>query len=138
MRPTAILLLATGPLLVFAGCHAASALPPPHAEVARQLARTLDAARRLGPDNPLLVSALHSSAAFYHERRRYEQAEAAYRELLRITETRKGAHHQDVALILERYADVLRDANRPEDAQRLRTRARLIRANQPPPGPSRR
>ncbi len=108
--------------------YSGPALSPPQAEVARHLSLALDAARELGPGNPLLVSALHSSAAFYREQRRYAHAEALYRELLQIQEARTGDRHPDVALILEKYAALLRDANRLEDAKRLVARAQQIRA----------
>ncbi len=103
------------------------ALSPPQAEVARQLSLALDAARALGPGHPLLISTLYSSAAFYHEQRRHAQAEALYRELLQMQEARMGDRHPDVALTLERYAALLRDANRLEDARHLESRVQLIR-----------
>ena len=110
-----------------AGPSAPAVLSPPQAEVARQLSLAVDAARTLGPGHPLLISALYNSATFYHEQHRYAQAEALYRDLLQMQEARKGKRHPDVALTLERYATLLRDANRPEDAQRLEARAQRIR-----------
>ncbi len=111
---------------------APAALSPPQAEAERQISMALEAARALEPGNPLLVSALHNAAAFYHEQRRYAHAEALYRELLRIQETRTGGRHPDMALILEKYAAVLRDAERLDDAQRLDARAKRIRAEYEP------
>jgi len=90
-------------------------------------------ARKLGPANPLLLSTIYSLASFYRDHEKFEKAEGMYQEALLLKEHVNGPEHQDVAMILHQYADLLREASRLEEATALEHRARQIQAshNQP-------
>ena len=64
----------------------------------------------------------------YSNQERYEQAEAFYQRALKIREHVLGSEHPDVALVLEKYADLLRTTNRENEALELEARAKAIRA----------
>ena len=97
-------------------------------DVEAQLTETLKEARKLGPGNPLYLSTLFSLATFYREQKIYTEAEALYRELLTIKEERSGPNHPDIIFILEDYASLLRETNRPLEAELLTLRADSIRS----------
>lgn len=97
-------------------------------EVEAQLTATLSEARKLGHGNPLLLSTLFSLATFYREQKLYTEAEALYRELLTMKEEISGPNHSDLASILEQLAILLRETDRPLEAEWLTLRAESIRA----------
>ncbi|MEX2492643.1 MAG: tetratricopeptide repeat protein [Nitrospirales bacterium] len=96
--------------------------------VEQQLLTTIQRAETLGPGNPLLLSSLYSLANFYHERKEYEKAGDQYQRALNIKESINGPDHPDLAVILQRYARVLQEANRPTEAANLLARANAILA----------
>ena len=57
------------------------------------------------------------------------EAERLYKRALSIFES-VLPNHYEVAITLENYADLLRVANRSEEAEALKTRAAAIRAKQ--------
>ncbi len=146
--PTCVIRLTSmGFLLWLASCSGGplkSTLPPslPPTEVTHieqqqnvedQLLRTMAKARTLGPANPLLLSTIYSLASFYRDHEEFEKAEGMYQEALLLKEHVNGPEHQDVAMILHQYADLLRETSRLEEATALEHRARQIQAshNQP-------
>ena len=84
--------------------------------VEQQLLATVNHAEKLGKGNPLLLSSLYSLANFYHDRKEYPKAIAQYDRALQLKEEISGPNHPDVVAILQRYARVLEEANRPSEA----------------------
>jgi len=102
-------------------------------EVETQLLETVKTAEDLGEGNPLLMSSLYSLATFYEQQGEFEKAEEQYKRALSIKEKTSGPNHPDVALILNKYAGLLRHAHRNEEADHLSQRASEILAKQSPP-----
>lgn len=100
--------------------------------VEQQLLTTINHAQKLGPGNPLLLSSVYSLANYYHDRKDYDKAANQYQHALEIKEQISGPNHPDIAAILQRYARVLQDANRPTEAANLLARARAILATSAP------
>lgn len=96
--------------------------------VESQLLDTMTEARTLGPANPLLLSTMYSLASFYREHQEFEKAEAMYQEAIALKEKVNGPEHRDIAMILNQYAALLRDARRPQEATALEHRALQIQA----------
>ena len=113
-----------------------SSLPDESSEAETQLRETVKTAEHLGEGNPLLMSSLYSLATFYEQQGEYDKAEEQYKRALSIKEKTNGPNHPDVAIILNKYAGLLRHAHRDEEADLLSQRASEIMANQslsPPP-----
>jgi tetratricopeptide (TPR) repeat protein len=112
-------------------------LPPPGSDsseaVETQLLETVKTAENLGEGNPLLMSSLYSLAAFYEQQGEFDKAEEQYKRALSIKEKTNGPNHPDVAIILNKYAGLLRHAHRDEEADHLSQRASEIMAEQSPP-----
>ncbi len=96
--------------------------------VEQQLLATIQHAESLGQGNPLLLSSLYSLADYYHGRKEYEKSADQYLRALHIKESISGPNHPDLAIILQRYARVLQEANRPTEAANLLARAEAILA----------
>ena len=113
-----------------------SSRPNSSAEVELQLLETMKTAENLGEGNPLLMSSLYSLATFYEQQGELDKAEAQYKRALSIKEKTNGPNHPDVAIILNKYASLLRHAHRDEEADQFSRRASEIQAKQflsPPP-----
>ena len=111
-------------------------IPPPDEsqQVEAQLLETVETAEGLGEGNPLLLSSLYSLATFYEQQGEVEKAEDQYKRALSIKEKASGPEHPDIAIILNKYANLLRVAHRDEEADNLSKRASEIMAkNSPPP-----
>jgi tetratricopeptide (TPR) repeat protein len=115
------------------GPHSPKAQPP---LVEQQLLSTVKNAETLGQGNPLLLSSLYSLANFYQDRKEYDKAAAQYERALHIKEEMSGPDHPDVAAILQRYARLLQEANRPTEAANLSARADAILAHSSAPSVS--
>jgi tetratricopeptide (TPR) repeat protein len=115
------------------GRHNTKAQPP---LVEQQLLSTIQNAEGLGRGNPLLLSSLYSLANYYHDRKEYDKAAAQYERALHIKEEMSGPDHPDVAAILQRYARLLQEANRPTEAANLSARADAILAHSSAPSVS--
>jgi len=115
------------------GRHNTKAQPP---LVEQQLLSTIKNAEGLGKGNPLLLSSIYSLANFYHERKEYDKAAEQYQRALHIKEEISGPDHPDIAAILQRYARLLQEANRPTEAANLLARANAILAHSSPPSVS--
>ncbi len=103
-----------------------------HHGVESQLLNTMAEARKLGPANPLLLSTMYSLASYYRDHQEFEKAEGMYQEAISLKEHVSGPHHQDVAIILNQYAALLRDAHRMQEATALEHRARKIQSSNTP------
>ena len=101
--------------------------------VEQQLLSTVKNAETLGQGNPLLLSSLYSLANFYQDRKEYDKAAAQYERAIHIKEEMSGPDHPDIAAILQRYARLLQEANRPTEAANLLARADAILAHSSPP-----
>lgn len=112
------------------GPHSPKAQPP---LVEQQLLSTIQNAEGLGKGNPLLLSSLYSLADFYQNRKEYDKAAEQYQRALHIKEETTGPNHPDVAAILQRYARLLQEANRPTEAANLTARADAILAHSSAP-----
>ena len=115
------------------GRNSTKAQPP---LVEQQLLSTIQNAEGLGRGNPLLLSSLYSLANYYHDRKEYDKAAAQYERALHIKEEMSGPNHPDVAAILQRYARLLQEANRPTEAANLSARADAILAHSSAPSVS--
>ena len=119
------------------------AMPPPDPsppdsspEIETQLLETVKTAESLGEGNPLLMSSLYNLATFYEHQGRLEKAEEQYKRALSIKEKTRGPNHPDVAIILNKYAGLLRQAHRNAEADHLSQRASEILAKEStPPSP---
>jgi len=105
--------------------------------VEQQLLATVKNAEGLGPGNPLLLSSLYSLATYYGDRKEYDKAAAQYERALQLKEEANGPNHPDVAAILQRYARLLQEANRPSEAANLLLRAESILTHSSSPSPTR-
>jgi tetratricopeptide (TPR) repeat protein len=113
-----------------------SSQPDSSGEVETQLLETVKTAENLGEGNPLLMSSLYSLASFYEQQGEFDKAEEQYKRALSIKEKVSGPNHPDVAIILNKYAALLRHAHRDEEADHFSRRASEITAKQPPTHPS--
>ncbi len=104
--------------------------------VEQQLLTTINHAQKLGPGNPLLLSSVYSLANYYHDHKEYDKAANQYQHALEIKEQISGPNHPDIAAILQRYARVLQDANRPIEAANLLARAQAVLDKSAPPLPN--
>ncbi|GJL63672.1 MAG: hypothetical protein NPIRA04_23260 [Nitrospirales bacterium] len=101
---------------------------PTQSNVETQLLQTVEHAESLGKGNPLLLSSLYSLASYYRSQKQYTKAEMQYKKALKMKEELSGPNHQDVVTILEKYADLLREAKRYPEAENLASRAAAILA----------
>jgi tetratricopeptide (TPR) repeat protein len=76
------------------------------------------------PDHPS-TAALNNLAQLYQAQGRYEEEEPLFRRALTINEKTLPPDHPST--ILENYASLLREMNRPREAQTLEQRAKAIR-----------
>ncbi len=103
-----------------------SATSASHSKVERHLLQTIADAEHLGKGNPLLLSSLYSLASYYRSQQQYTKAETQYQKALALKEELSGPHHPDIVMILNRYADLLREAKRFTEAKQLDSRADAI------------
>jgi len=101
---------------------------PTQSNVETQLLKTVEHAENLGKGNPLLLSSLYSLASYYRSQKQYTKAELQYKKALQMKEELSGPDHRDVVTILEKYADLLREAKRYPEADNLASRAAAILA----------
>jgi tetratricopeptide (TPR) repeat protein/transcriptional regulator with XRE-family HTH domain len=73
----------------------------------------------LGPEHLMVARSLFYLAELYCTQGKYTQAEPLYQRALHIREQVLGPQHPDVAVVLEKYADLLRKANLEEEAAQL-------------------
>ena len=99
---------------------------PPAVE--QHLLATVKQAESLEPGNPLLLSSLYSLATYYQDQKQFEEAATQYQRVLDLKEAQSGPNHPDLAIILNRYAQVLHQANRHSEAKSLTARANAILA----------
>jgi hypothetical protein len=64
----------------------------------------------------------------YDNQSKYAEAESLYQRFQAIVEKALGPEHPDVAQSLENYAALLRQTARADEAERMETRAKAIRA----------
>ncbi len=67
---------------------------------------------------------------FMYSQGRYGQAEPLYKRTLAIWEKAFGPDHPKVAISLENYAALLRKTDRANEAAKMESRAKRIRARQ--------
>lgn len=70
---------------------------------------------------------LRNLTSFYMARQRYEEAEEQYQHALKLLEQEFGPDHSTVGMVLESYAILLRQTNRAAEAEKVETRARMIK-----------
>ena len=75
-----------------------------------------------------MARSLNNLAELYQGHGKYAEAEPLYQRSLMIREKTLGPEHLDVAKALENYAALLRATQRGEQAAKLETRAKVIRA----------
>ncbi len=116
--------------------HSRPGTTPTRSNVETQLLQTVEHAENLGKGNPLLLSSLYSLASYYRSQKEYTKAELQYKKALRLKEELSGPDHRDVVTILEKYADLLREAKRYPEADNLSSRAAAILAKSSASSPS--
>jgi serine/threonine protein kinase/tetratricopeptide (TPR) repeat protein len=84
----------------------------------------------LGPEHPEIAHSLVCLAKLYFSQGKHIQAEPLYQQALRIRENALGPEHPDVATLLKNYALLLMGMKRKDEALKLATRAKSIRAKQ--------
>ncbi len=75
-----------------------------------------------------MALSLNSLAVLYDNQGQYAKAQPFYQRALAIQEKALGADHPNVATSLENFASLLRAFGRPEEAEPLEARAKVIRA----------
>jgi hypothetical protein len=75
-----------------------------------------------------VANSLNNLAGFYYNQRQYAKAEPLFKRALAILEKALGPEHRKVTTCLENYAVLLREMDRPEDAEPLESRAKAIRS----------
>jgi len=81
-------------------------------------------------DNAWILATLGSVCSTLSK---FDESENYYRKALSISETAFGPDNMNVAIGLEKCAEVLRKTNRDSEAEEMETRAKEIRAKNPPP-----
>ncbi|MGB0909784.1 MAG: tetratricopeptide repeat protein [Nitrospirales bacterium] len=107
--------------------------PSSHSNIEQQLLKTVEGAERLGKGNPLVLSSLYSLATYYRSQQQYDKAEEQYQKALQIKEELSGPDHPDIVIILNNYANLLREAKRYAEAESLASRAATILTKNSPP-----
>ncbi|MGD9852130.1 MAG: tetratricopeptide repeat protein [Nitrospirales bacterium] len=99
--------------------------------VEQHLLATVKQAESLQPGNPLLLSSLYSLATYYEDQKEFEKSALQYKRVLDLKEHQIGPNHPDLAVILNRYAQVLHQAKRHSEAQSVTARANAILRKSP-------
>jgi tetratricopeptide (TPR) repeat protein len=86
----------------------------------------------LGAEDRAVAASLHNLANLYKDEKKFAQAAPLYKRSLAIKEKALGTDQLSLAKVslakvLEDYADLLRQTNQPEEADRLDNRARFLR-----------
>jgi tetratricopeptide (TPR) repeat protein len=90
--------------------------------------RALSLLKKHGPANSHVGRIRRDLAELYRQKRLYGKAKSLFRLALFILERALDPEHPEVAECLEKYALLLRDMHRPDQAAALKSRARAIRA----------
>jgi alpha-tubulin suppressor-like RCC1 family protein len=80
----------------------------------------------VGRDESSLVSALNILADVYRNDAKYDKAEPLYLRTLQLLEKLRGPDNENMAPVLNGYAEMLRKAGRAEDAAKVEARAQTI------------
>jgi tetratricopeptide (TPR) repeat protein len=75
-----------------------------------------------------MLAGFDKLAGVYVAQKRFPEAEALYQRALAVAERRPRSDPAEIGMILERYAQLLRLLERPEEATRLEARLARIRA----------
>ena len=89
----------------------------------------------LGTDHPHLVRILVILGRTSQAQKKFDQAETCYTRAIRITEHAMGADHLRLIPLYERYATLLRQTHREEEADAVDRRIETIQATNPPATP---
>jgi tetratricopeptide (TPR) repeat protein len=88
------------------------------------------AIRDAGPEERATATTLRELGDVYVAKQRYPEAETVFRRAVAILERDRGPEHPTVAAVLERYQELLRLMDRPDEAAGLDARIAAIRAAQ--------
>jgi tetratricopeptide (TPR) repeat protein len=80
-----------------------------------------------GTDSTDLVPRLMGLATALRAQKKYPEAEAEYKAALAITQARVGPDASEVADVLDQYAGLLTDMNKPNDAKAMLDSAKFMR-----------
>lgn len=81
---------------------------------------------RQDPLDDAMAAANH--ALLSQQQGKFDESTKAYRLAIALVEKEISPDHAVLAIILENYADLLRNTNRPTEASKLEARARIIRS----------
>jgi tetratricopeptide (TPR) repeat protein len=84
--------------------------------------------RLFGLEQPNLISNLNNLIKIYAIQGKYDQAEPLYRRVLAIHEQTMGLESPNTAIVLMKYAELLRKLKRTTEAAELESRAEMINA----------
>ncbi len=108
---------------------AVEALQGKYDEARPLLQRALDIRRAvLGGDNVLTAESLNNLALLYAAQGNAAAAEPLYQQALAVLDKAKAGNDPQLERVLDNYAALLHDTGREEEAARLETRLRLLRA----------
>lgn len=80
-----------------------------------------------GQDHPSVAKMLHDLARVYQGVRKYSEAEKAYKRSIEIYEAKEDANHEHLLLVLQSYAEFLREQNRAEEAAAVEQRIAALK-----------
>lgn len=100
-------------------------------DAAPLMARSLEMAEgKYGPNSPETAKHIEGLAGVYALQKRFDQAETLMQRSVQIVEDKFGPMHDDVAAALEKYVDLLRKADRHQEADRQHERVEQIRGRE--------
>ena len=95
-----------------------------------QLKRALKSAGKYGDEDPRLANIHNALAELYGRQERYETAEKHYRKVIEIWEKSLGPNYSGLIEVLGKYAGILNQLDRAEEAETAYLRIEEIRSRQ--------
>jgi len=95
-----------------------------------QFKLALGEAEKLGAMDPKVATSLVNLANCFRQQGKYLEAEPLYRRALDIRKKKLGQFHNDLVVILDNYAKLLRAAGRESEAVQMETKAQEIFSKQ--------
>jgi tetratricopeptide (TPR) repeat protein len=83
------------------------------------------------PTHPFVAMTLYEVARFYHDQSNHERAESFFREALAIRQQVVQSDNVDMLKVLTKYATLLRQTGKEDDALKLEMQAKVIRNKHP-------
>jgi tetratricopeptide (TPR) repeat protein len=97
-----------------------------HGEAENQFKLALTEAEKLGPMDGKVVTSLNNLANCLRQQGKLAEAEPLYQKALDLKKKIGGHFHQDLVMIMENYAKLLRAAGRESEAAKMENQAQAI------------